>query len=378
MSADDVVKEPKQKMAETEKPVEKELQDRGEGDFRAASLKLQAEVDKAVAEKKWSTKELAKSDQQVKRSENRGTIDWWQRSVVLTVDAGATVEQARRQIENSLKGKKGTVLRQEKDTYDGKAVERLDVALLESLGGETVRLVTDKIYIVGAAAARVKKTGNGRLAILVDDCGYDTDTVSRMTALRQKITFAVLPDRAFTAQALSIIKSAGKQAMLHLPMEPLNASQQSENNTVMVNMSDSEIKQLTARFIAQMPGIEGVNNHQGSRATADERVMRAVLSVVKDNGLFFVDSNTQPKTVAHKVAASMGVRTALNGAFLDGEADVEYIKKRLRQAGQTAIENGSHIAICHARPKTVIALTEMVDELEEMGVQFVFVSSLLR
>ena len=74
----------------------------------------------------------------------------------------------------------------------------------------------------------------------------------------------------------------------------------------------------------------------------------------------------------------MGVKTGLNNAFLDGQADVDYIKGRMRQAGEAAIKNGTYIAICHARPKTVIALAEMVKEFDDMGVELVFVSTLLR
>jgi polysaccharide deacetylase 2 family uncharacterized protein YibQ len=198
-----------------------------------------------------------------------------------------------------------------------------------------------------------------------------------MTALQQKISFAVIPYRNFSAEALAIIRKNGKEALLHLPMEPLDRSQQSEKITISVNMADDEIKQITRKAIEQLPGIAGVNNHQGSRATADERVMRAVLSVIKEKRLFFIDSFTQPKTIAYKVAGQMGVRTAINRAFMDGEADVGYIKSRLRQAGERALKEGSYIAICHARPKTAAALSEMVSELEAMGVEFVFVSSLV-
>ncbi len=345
-------------------------------DFRAASLAVQAQVDKLLTAKKdWNVKDPGKTAQQVKRAGDKGTIDWWQRNLELTVDKKTTADQLKEYFNNGLKGK-AVVLRQESDTYAGKTVTRFDIALVDKLGGDTLKLVTDRIYVIGLAPA-VKKLGSGKLAIVIDDCGYDTDTVSTMSALKQKLTFAILPGRPFSKECLGIIKRNGQQAMLHLPMEPLDASQQSETRTVTVGMTDEQIKEMTSWAIGQVPGISGVNNHQGSRATADERVMRAALSVIKSQGLFFVDSNTQPKTVAYRTAKSMGVRTAINNAFLDGQADVEYIKGRMRQAGQAAIKNGSYIAICHARPKTVTALTQMVSELEEMGVQFVFVSSLL-
>ncbi len=376
-SEDKEKKTPEVKPTPASEQKQEEKKPSGEGDFKAASAALQSEVDKLLTAKKgWQVKDPGKTAQQVKRDAGKGTIDWWQRNLALTVDKETNIDQLTKYISDSLKGKKGIILRQEQDTYAGSQVTRLDIALVDKLGGDDLKLVTDRIYVMGLAPL-VKKLGSGKLAILIDDCGYDTETVSAMSAHTQKLTFAVLPGRAYSKQALSIIKANGQQAMLHLPMEPLDSSQQSESKTVTVNMTDEQVKSTTAWALDQVPGVAGVNNHQGSRATADERVMKAALSVIKSKGLFFVDSNTQPKTIAYKVAGSMGVRTAINNAFLDGEADVGYIKNRMRQAGQAAIKNGSYIAICHARPKTVIALSEMVGELEAMGVQFVFVSSLL-
>lgn len=350
-------------------------------DFKDASLKLQNEVDKLVKAQKWDIKKRAKSEQKVNRAEGKGTIDWWQRVQLISVNSPTSVDKLKEYLTSGLKDKKGIVIREEKDTYEGVEVIRLDIALVDILGGEELNLTTDKIYIMGATPEAVKPAKNpvkGRLALVIDDCGYEIEPLRKMLALKRNFTFAIIPDRPYTKESLNLIKQAGLEPILHLPMEPLDKTQQSESRTIEVSMTDEAIKNLTREYIEQLPGIVGVNNHQGSRATADERVMKAALAVIKSKGLFFLDSNTQPKTIAHKVASNMGIRTNINRAFLDGQADVDYIKKRLRQAVQSAIDNGSYIAICHVRPKTAIALVEVIDELEKMGVEFVFVSTLLK
>ena len=350
-------------------------------DFKDASLKLQNEVDKLVKAQKWDIKKRAKSEQKVSRAEGKGTIDWWQRVQLISVNSPTSVNQLKEYLSAGLKDKKGIVIREEKDLYDGVEVVRLDIALVDSLGGEELNLTTDKIYIMGVTPEAVKppkKPVKGRLALVIDDCGYEIEPLRKMLALKRNFTFAIIPERPYSKESLQLIKQAGCEPILHLPMEPLDKAQQSEKRTVEVGMTDEAIKNLTREYIEQLPGIVGVNNHQGSRATADERVMKATLSVIKAKGLFFVDSNTQPKTVAHKIASNMGIRTNINRAFLDGQADVDYIKTRLRQAGKSAVDNGSYIAICHVRPKTAIALVEVIDELENMGVEFVFVSTLLK
>lgn len=362
-------------------PVKQDQQDdtkdkdkKKEADFRDAALVIQNEVTKVFKENNITSTDVTSVEKSVPR-ESGGKIEWSQKEQLSFYDRPLTVDSIKSKIAARIKDKNGIIYGQARDTYSGQSADRIDIAYVGELGGDKLTLVVKKVYLI---AKKPKKLGSGKLAIIVDDCGYDTETVTKMAGLRQDISFAIIPSREYSVDALNIIRHSGKQAMLHLPMEPLDKAQMSEKKTVLVSMTDKEIKDFTKAAIEQLPGIDGVNNHQGSRATADERVMKAALSVIKSKKLFFVDSNTQPKTIAYKTAQNMGVKTAINRAFLDGQADVAYIKNRMRQAGEAAIKNGSYIAICHARPKTVIALTEMVDELEAMGVEFVFVSKLLR
>ena len=166
--------------------------------------------------------------------------------------------------------------------------------------------------------------------------------------------------------------------MLHLPMEPLAASEQSERITIGIGMGDTEIRETVSRAIQAIPGIIGINNHQGSRATADQRVMRQVLSVIKANSLFFVDSRTNSKSVGVATARQLGVKTAANDLFIDNDNDVAAVKRQLRIARDMALRDGSVIVIGHARLTTAAAIQEMITELEESGIKLVFVSDMVR
>lgn len=250
------------------------------------------------------------------------------------------------------------------------------------VGLETAQgiFVTDKLLFLGGAAKEQKKKeaiGKGKLALIIDDAGYSLEPLEKMLKIDAPLTFAILPYRPYSGDSLRLIKSSGQQAILHLPMQPLNQAAQSEQTTITVDMSVTEIEDKTKNALDSLPGVIGVNNHQGSRATADDRVMKTVLGVLKNRDLFFVDSYTQPKTIAYKVAAQMGVPNARNHAFLDGEADVEYIKGRMLQAARAALSEGQYIAICHVRPATATALLAVVDEIQSMGVKLVYVSDLV-
>ena len=166
--------------------------------------------------------------------------------------------------------------------------------------------------------------------------------------------------------------------MLHLPMEPMNASAMSEGkSTVLTNMDDKRIMQLTREMVNSLPGISGVNNHQGSKATSDERTMRAVLKELKRDGLFFVDSNTYAKSLGDKLAAQMGVPTGRNNIFLDNSTNEDEIIGKIWQAAAIADEYGSAIAICHARPHTVNAWEQVIDEVKASGLKLVPVTEVL-
>ena len=129
--------------------------------------------------------------------------------------------------------------------------------------------------------------------------------------------------------------------------------------------------------LASLPLAAGLNNHMGSRITADRTVMTYVLEVVKELGLFFVDSRTSTSSVAAEVAREVGVPYGVNNLFIDNESDVEKIKAQVRAGLDLAKRQGHAVLIGHVRPATFHALWEMIPELLDSGVQLVPVSQLL-
>ncbi|MDQ2872201.1 MAG: divergent polysaccharide deacetylase family protein, partial [Candidatus Eremiobacteraeota bacterium] len=147
---------------------------------------------------------------------------------------------------------------------------------------------------------------------------------------------------------------------------------------IKTSMSDAAIAAQTQDDLAQVPLATGVNNHEGSEASADPRVMQAVMGIVKAHGLFFVDSMTNAKSIAAQTARTDGVPTASRDVFLDNKDDVAYSESMLERAVAIAKANGSAIAIGHPRPTTLEALRASYAKMEAEGVHFVFVSQLVR
>ena len=218
---------------------------------------------------------------------------------------------------------------------------------------------------------------SGRMAIVIDDCGYALDPVRTLVGLPVPMSFAIIPFKPNSANALQIIKAGGRTAMLHLPMEPEEGGS-SENRCVKVGMTAEQIQNFVQEAIDSLPGIAGVNNHQGSKATAHGPTILVALKTIQKNGLFFIDSRTNAATVAEKKAAELGIPTGHNSLFLDNSSDVDVIRKQIARAIRLADRYGSVIVICHARPNTAEAWRQSVEAVKESGITLVPVQSLLK
>ena len=218
----------------------------------------------------------------------------------------------------------------------------------------------------------------GKVAIVIDDCGYDMAPVRKLLNTGLPFSYAILPYKQYSSDVLEMVKAKGRVPMLHLPMEPIDISAMSEGAaTIRTDLSAAEKLSLTRRALNSLPGVMGVNNHQGSKATADKDTMRVVLQELRRQKLFFVDSRTNSASVARNVAQQLGVSTARNDIFLDNSSDVQAIRQQIYKAFAMAEKNGSVIAICHARPNTAKCWEMYAAEFKRTGITFVPVTELL-
>jgi len=380
-----------QKSAESEKAADKEdkkdekdAKDAKEGmhDLTGDAAAVHKTVDGALSS--LSGWDITTGEAKTVDTKNADGAAWriTRRHIRAVAPEGGDLKKAARQIRESLSGS-ARELSDKEGARDGYDYLRLDIGLKESAvpGGG---LMTDTIMLLAKAAPREKKTepavhvSGGRLAVVVDDCGYDNDALRKLLSTGLPFTYAILPGRSGSAEALSLIKGAGRTAMLHLPMEPMDQSQMSEgSNTILVSQTAQQKTQLAERLIASVPGISGVNNHQGSRATSDKATMEAVLKVLKQKGLFFVDSRTASSSVALDTARQMGIRSGSNSRFLDNSNSPDDIYDAIKNAIKRA-EGTDMIVICHSRPGTARAWAEHLNEIKKSGITFVPVTQLLR
>jgi polysaccharide deacetylase 2 family uncharacterized protein YibQ len=223
-----------------------------------------------------------------------------------------------------------------------------------------------------------KRYSNPKAAIVIDDFGYNMNNLDRLFAVKRAVTFSVLPNLPYSKRIASLASSRGYEVILHLPLESNDKAAPAETGTIRTGMNEKEILALLEKDIASVPELSGVSNHQGSKATEDNRSISIVLSDLSKRSLYFFDSLVTDKSVCREAAARTGVPYAKRDIFLDNENSPEYIEKQMLSLRRMAFKYGSVIAVCHDRKNTIAVLNKMMPELAEEGIRFVYLSEMVK
>jgi polysaccharide deacetylase 2 family uncharacterized protein YibQ len=256
-------------------------------------------------------------------------------------------------------------------------VTRFDLAF-DGNRTQTIHVVTPLAASVRSSPLPSRGARNPRLAIIVDDLGYERSAADALFALPFPLTVSVLPHLPLSTEVAEEAFRRGDQVLLHLPMESEADGAKPEEVELRVGMNSQQVESALEGMLETVPHAAGVNNHQGSRATSDPALMAELMPALRQRGLFFIDSRTAASTVAYDTAERAGVRAASRKVFLDDTATREAVLKQLDLAARDAARDGFAIAIGHPRPTTIAALTEGVPRLEARGVRLVFVSDVVR
>jgi polysaccharide deacetylase 2 family uncharacterized protein YibQ len=187
----------------------------------------------------------------------------------------------------------------------------------------------------------------GSLIFVIDDVGNSLEQLENYLKIPFPITFAVMPDRKYTAESIGMIRAAGREYVLHQPMEALGGQDPGES-AIYTGMTETEVIGILEHNFSQMPDAVGMNNHMGSKATSDERVMDAVMKYLGKKDLFFLDSYTISNSLGEEAAARYNVSyLKRNSMFLDNDKDRESILNALEEGKKSAGKKGHAVMIGH-------------------------------
>ena len=216
--------------------------------------------------------------------------------------------------------------------------------------------------------------GAASITLIIDDLGFRLHDGERATRLPGPVVCAVLPQTPHGTYLAERAHAAGKEVMLHLPMQP-HGNEDAGTGRLDADMSETEWQARLEQNLATVPHAIGVNNHMGSRLTTEPRAMRWLMGALSERGLFFIDSLTTRDSLAAGTARAQGLPTLTRDLFLDRDPSAPAIAQRLAALERLAKERGHALAIGHPYPVTLAALENWLPQLNARGLTLIPVTT---
>ncbi len=220
--------------------------------------------------------------------------------------------------------------------------------------------------------------GRPMIAVVIDDLGLDRKRTERVSNLHGPLTLSFMTYAHDLDQQTALARAHGHELMVHMPMQPMNASYDAGPEVLNVGLSADELRRRIEWGLSRFPGFVGVNNHMGSRFTANPAGMAVVMQELSRHGLMFLDSVTTGKTVAAEAARAAGVPFASRQVFLDNTQSVASVRAQLEQVEEIARRHGAAIAIGHPHDATIAALSAWLPTLAAHGFVLVPVTTIVQ
>jgi len=222
------------------------------------------------------------------------------------------------------------------------------------------------LFCLMAGVAQAAPASKAYLSIIIDDLGQSTERDNRTLALPGPVTMAIMPDTPHATDFARQAHKAGKTVILHMPMDPATGPYAWHPGI--------PIEELARRLdaaLAKVPYAAGINNHMGSRMTAQREPMTWLMGELQRRHLFFVDSRTSAATVAAAEAQAQGLAHVSRDVFLDDVRTTEAITGQLQQGIALARKQGSAVLIGHPYPQTLDVLERELPKLKSQGIELI-------
>lgn len=230
------------------------------------------------------------------------------------------------------------------------------------------------MLLIGQSSAEMPP----RIAIIIDDLGYQLEAGRRAIDLPGPVAYAVLPGTPNGRRLARIAHAKGKEVLLHLPLEPVGHHGPAEPGALMLDTSRAMFEVTFAAAIETVPFAVGVSSHRGSLLTRHPGHMGWLMEEIRRReDLFFIDSYTTHESVALKIAAEAGVTATRRDVFLDHERTVDAVAAELERLKAMARERGTAVAVGHPFPETLEVLERELPKLREEGFELVTISELI-
>jgi len=226
-----------------------------------------------------------------------------------------------------------------------------------------------------ATVGEYQRSPTARIALIIDDLGYMPGNDHRAVALDGPVACAILPHTPYAARVAERAHAAGKEVLLHLPLQPMTQFEATSAGTIQIDTTKSEMLRILTIGLAAIPHVVGVNNHQGSLLTRHPGHMTWLMNALRSRGdLFFVDSFTSDASVALLIAREQGVPSTRRDVFLDTTPTLQAIDAEFRRLKRRARSHGVAVGIGHPYTVTLDYLEQAIPALLAEGFELIPVS----
>jgi uncharacterized protein len=213
------------------------------------------------------------------------------------------------------------------------------------------------------------------IAIIIDDLGYELSAGRRAVALPGPVACAVLPSTPRAVQLAEAAFAAGKEVLLHLPLQPVDWDGAAQPGAILLDMTQGQFARSFGESLRSVPHVVGVNTHQGSLLTRHPGHMSWLMQAIRArDGLFFVDSYTTHESIALRLAREAGVPAVKRDVFLDPDPDPATVEREFDRLKRLARERGMAVGIGHPYPATLALLERELPRLAAEGFRLVSIS----
>ena len=230
------------------------------------------------------------------------------------------------------------------------------------------------LFFAGASLAE-----SPRIAIIIDDLGYHLANGKRAIALPGAVSFSFLPGSPRARYLANQAHAAGKDVLLHLPLQASSSDPAIEPSEINLDMSQARVESEFSEALAAVPHVIGINSHRGSLLTRHPgHMMWLMQEIAKREQLFFIDSYTTHHSVALQIAEESGVEATRRDVFLDPDRSPETVAREFKRMKELARRHGQVVAIGHPYPSTLELLERELPRLVEEGFELVSISEIVR
>lgn len=337
-------------------------------DYTKETLKLDASIVKALQESKINEQDLSHKTQERYKS---GRYLFLKMERQYDVGPGFDADEFLAKIKKLLK-KSSFNLEKSVFEKEGQTESFLISFLFKNRILYNLKFLKKYPYAIGLKGREAK------IAIVLDDFGYNMNNMEALFGMNLPLTISILPKLPYSEIIAEQAHKNGFEIILHMPLEPHSKEFKLEEGTIMVDMPPQKVNELLTKAIESVPNLKGVSNHMGSKALEDSNFMEGLFKELKKRDLYFLDNLVTDKSVCRKVAKSVGLRTVARSVFLDNESNESYIEKQIFRTANLAAKTGWAIGVGHDKANTIKVLAKVIPQLKKAGFEFVYVSELVR